>query len=142
MDFAIKEETFEEKDYNNLEDNFKTEEPFAENYNDFNENQPLSSSMNTKEFKCDQCNYSTNHKRGLKAHILSIHDGFKPFACEFCDKSFPRNDTLNFHVNSVHSEIKPYKCDICDYSTAYSRNLFRHKYRIHEGLCDESCGIL
>ena len=70
---------------------------------------------------CDQCDYKTKRKYGLKKHIESVHGGVW-HSCEQCDYKTKWKDDLKTHTESVHG----YSCDQCDYKTKSKDDLKKH----------------
>ena len=48
---------------------------------------------------CDQCDYKTKRKYGLKKHIESVHGGVW-HSCEQCDYKTKWKDNLKKHLDS------------------------------------------
>ena len=63
---------------------------------------------NTKEIKCEQCDWTTNFPPHLKLHIESVHLGIM-YDCDYpgCTKSFNKKWNLNIHKSTVHNLPKP-----------------------------------
>ena len=112
----------------------------------------------TKTFYCDNCDYSTNTKDGLRLHIkyvhlksqvfpchlcdfktsypshikthLGTHSNDRKFACKTCGKKFKTKIVLTEH-ESIHMLQKNEKCDFpgCNYATITQKRLKVHKKR-------------
>jgi hypothetical protein len=98
--------------------------------------QILNAEINTmqvfhKQYKCNQCDYTTALKGNLTKHINALHSIIKPNICSRCDYSTTHKGNLTTHINAVHSLIKPYKCSQCDYSATHKGNLTTHTNAVH-----------
>jgi hypothetical protein len=80
------------------------------------------------------CNFSTQRKQGLKAHMRS-HTGERPFRCAWsgCSYSSSRAGDLKQHTRT-HTGAKPFACTWagCSYACAQASNLNRHRF-VHTG---------
>ncbi|ALC40579.1 CG18011 [Drosophila busckii] len=58
--------------------------------------------LHAQLFGCDQCSFTTRHKKSLSVHVLGQH--FKRFGyeCKSCDKRFGRHQGLLKHMQRVH----------------------------------------
>ena len=106
-----------------------------------------------KQFKCQLCSCSYQHKRhltshtrlhtGVNLHICNlckkmftheskltrhtrIHTGEKPFVCSTCKKGFNTFGSLTVHIR-LHTGEKPYKCRMCNKRFACSGNRDKHE---------------
>jgi KRAB domain-containing zinc finger protein len=74
----------------------------------------MAAEQNTKNFKCEWCDYSTPKQGHLTNHINSTHKKIKKYWCDVCDYASYTRASLENHSNAVHLGIKDFKCDICD----------------------------
>ena len=91
----------------------------------------------TSKFKCQHCDYQTNHCSHLKQHVSSIHEKTKN-PCSECGKVFATRSGLGEHVRGTHGGLR-FQCDECDKVFAYSSGIRMHKKSVHAGLrypCD------
>ena len=77
-------------------------------------------SDDTKTFKCNKCDYSTNRSQSIKDHTSAVHLGLRPYKCETCGVTFTQKPHLNTHMKNVHLNIRPHSCNFCD-STFFNR---------------------
>ena len=101
--------------------------------------------VNSKEiFKCSECDFETNSKRGLSVHIKRKHtnliDETYPKECDFCDSKLKNEKEMKMHLKVAHTykEAK-FKCEDCDF---YGGNEL--SVEVHHGKChsvDFECGL-
>ena len=87
----------------------------------------------SKQFHCDQCEYSTSMKRDLKYHMESKHEN-TTHVCEECGKSYSHKNILAMHIKEKHGDVQSLFqiCDKCDYTcTGYSGQMQMHKDIAH-----------
>ena len=70
-----------------------------------------------KNFKANQCEYSTSQNSYVKRYLKGIHSQEKFRKCDQCDYFASQNSDLTRHVNGVHNQEKNFKCEKCDFST-------------------------
>ena len=65
-----------------------------------------SNSEEQESFRCDQCAFTTEHRKGLKIHITRTHKS----KCEECELTFKDEDCLNRHLDGKQliSNIDPH----------------------------------
>ena len=127
------------------------------NYDDHLSNTHPDNKEMQKQFKCDQCEYSTKNPGRLTEH-KNAHGGIKANKCEFCDfatcyksnlyqhrkmhlgtKTNPRDfaskkpnlDKGNRNTQPNATPVR-HKCSVCKFETARRRNLRKHMKRMHE----------
>ena len=59
----------------------------------------------SKQFHCDQCEYSTSMKRDLKYHMESKHEN-TTHVCEECGKSYSHKNILAMHMKEKHGDVQ------------------------------------
>lgn len=59
---------------------------------------------NSKQFKCEKCNFSAAKSFILKIHIENLHGINSKVKCQRCPKLFRSNNYLRTHVKRVHPE--------------------------------------
>ena len=101
-----------------------------------------SGSDNTKNFKCEKCDYSTNDSRCFKNHVSAVHLGLRPYKCETCGITFTQKPHLNTHMKTVHLNIRPHSCNVCDSTFASRQAKELHEKGVHgigdkEFKCDQ-----
>ncbi|RVE51577.1 hypothetical protein evm_003709 [Chilo suppressalis] len=83
----------------------------------------------TKEFKCEQCEYTTVYKNCLDLHVLG-HADTKGHRCTQCSFATKLPNSLQRHIKTKHTvDVKPaptVNCHLCDYTTVYKWNLRSH----------------
>lgn len=87
-------------------------------------------SNNLNQYKCDQCEFTTNKNRNLLTHVRRVH-AEPEHICTYilpnnqvCNKSFRRADRLNRHIESVHERLTT-KCEYCK-KDIVKRDITRH----------------
>jgi uncharacterized C2H2 Zn-finger protein len=104
----------------------------------------MAAEQNTKNFKCEICDYSTPKQTkllNLNQHIRTVYFKRQDFKCDYCDEAFGRKQHLKKHINSTHKKIKKYWCDMCDYASYHRGNLEKHSNAVHLGKKDYKCDI-
>ena len=116
-----------------------------------------------KDFKCDICFRSFFHRKFLKIHIDTIHEGGKNFEseekdrktqivhdaddsenlknsnkCQFCGKCFENESKLKLHIDIFHE----YKCESCNVfffnKNALKKHMLTHEISSHKcPYCDQ-----
>ena len=78
------------------------------------------------------CPYTTNNRNNWRVHrhMHKIRQT-RQYGCEECDFTATHAEQLRDHVNSVHRGIKAYKCEKCDYVTGLRTNLLMHMKKPH-----------
>ncbi|KAH9506763.1 uncharacterized protein LOC124500244 [Dermatophagoides farinae] len=89
-----------------------------------------------KPYKCNQCDFSSQTKKGVYKH-RAIHSDKRPHKCSQCDYTTRRKDNLNAHIRT-HSTILPFKCSQCDFATRWKSYLKQHN-RIHTHVRPHKC---
>lgn len=77
------------------------------------------------EVHCTICGQKFNRKRGLKAHMESIHEK-KTFTCKICGKTMGWRKTLQRHMKSHEEGYYKHKCDLCDKTFSRPSHLKLH----------------
>lgn len=65
---------------------------------------PKKNNTMAKQFKCDQCDYTSAYKFRIKAHGV-VHSTKKPFNCTDCDVHFKCKISLQKHMGKHHNII-------------------------------------
>ena len=82
-----------------------------------------------KRFKCDQCEFETAYKGGLKTHLLTLScEGRKQ--CDQRDYSCSQKGNMQRHIRHKHIKERPNQCSQCDYSCVEKQTLRQHM-RVH-----------
>ena len=61
------------------------------------------------EFCCDICGKDFAFKKGLRRHIITVHEGKKDFECNKCDHKFTQKNNLKCHIEEVHENKRRLK---------------------------------
>ena len=85
-----------------------------------------------RKYPCDQCDYKSKRKTGLKRHHESVHDGIK-YVCQECGYNATQISHLQKHKQSVHDGVT-YDCPQCDYKATQKGNLQTHIKSVHDGV--------
>jgi len=83
-------------------------------------------------YSCKYCGFKATQQSSLKIHQEAIHEGVR-YSCDQCDHYFTQQNNLKTHKKYVHEGVK-YSCDQCDYYFAHQRSLKEHKKSVHEGV--------
>ena len=86
-----------------------------------------------KRFRCENCDYATDHKGSLTRH-QKIHqppeERYKPFRCGTCDYATDHKGHLREHQRThqpPRERDKCFRCEKCDYATDRKGNLTIHQ---------------
>ena len=78
------------------------------------------------EFKCSICNFSSNTKWRIGAHMKRTHVNVNVHhECTQCDFTAKMKTTFAAHVAKCKGE-KPYTCNKCDFKSSVLGNLYKH----------------
>ena len=58
-----------------------------------------------RQFKCEQCTFTSTHKSVVKTHIEGVHDKLKSNLCEVCGFAASQKTTLKKHMESAHTVV-------------------------------------
>lgn len=61
-----------------------------------------------KDFKCPNCEFSTNTKANLNLHERT-HSGVLPYTCKFCPMKFRTASNVVKHTRNIHEKQKTNK---------------------------------
>jgi hypothetical protein len=89
------------------------------------------------KFPCDQCEYQSVFRRGVRRHQEAVHLGIK-HACDACPKEYADLNDLRMHKKNAHEGVS-YQCDQCNKAYSVHKNLLKHE-RDHQGI-NTSCNI-
>ena len=66
-------------------------------------------SVEVELFKCNECEFESGSKKGLKVHETRIHG--QTFKCDLCEKMFvsTRDQKIHTHTHSFKVELKVLK---------------------------------
>ena len=101
-------------------------------------------SVEVELFKCNECEFESGSKKGLKVHETRIH-GVK-FKCDLCEKSFDsqrdqkiHTHTHSFEVDLKSTQVQKLNCNHCDFTCKEAENM-----EVHVGKCCSEkpmCGL-
>ena len=92
--------------------------------------------VNSEVFQCEECDFSSHHKKYLLGHISRNHRK-KEFGCEICGKLFDAGATLNRHVMNSHGD--KVTCPSCPFQTRNADVLQTHINSHHSAAVVFSC---
>ena len=78
----------------------------------------------SKQYKCQQCDYQSAKKSHVERHIQVKHEEAK-YLCHQCDHKAATQINLKNHIESKHEGIK-YPCQQCDYQATQAGHLQQH----------------
>jgi len=95
-----------------------------------------------KPFKCEDCDKTFHHHKGLYAHWALTHNT-KPrvHLCNICGKPFKTFAKLQIHIRR-HTGEKPFQCRYCEKTFVSKDSTITHEASVHiekKFLCD-TCG--
>ena len=90
------------------------------------------------KYKCNQCDFTTYHKKGLNIHRKKMH---KAYSCNDCDDIFDTKRAFKVHsyTHSFTNIKDKHKCNNCDFESESLNTV-----EVHVGKCRESnfdCGL-
>ena len=99
-------------------------------------------------FQCNNCDFSTTSKQGLKIHNTKIHSRVNfeefPAACDICEKVLENVTNLSKHKKAEHTfhNVK-YQCNECEFMANEVQTLhvhfgINHSIKKQCGLCDKN----
>lgn len=62
----------------------------------------------TKDFKCSNCEFSTNSKQNLIIHERT-HSGVQLYTCKICSMKFSTASNCAKHMRNIHEKQKTFK---------------------------------
>ena len=97
------------------------------------------SKRENEQLKCNDCEFTTTSKKGLKTHIRRKHITVFPVHCEICTKELKSSQQMKSHmVTHTYSDLK---CEECKFlgNNDWSMQIHNGKYHsqnIECGLCE------
>ena len=93
------------------------------------------------QLKCDDCEFTTTSKKGLKTHIKRKHTEKFPIQCERCDKELKNEHEMKNHIitHTYKYENSELKCEECGFTGKNDWSM-----QIHHGKCHSKnieCGL-
>ena len=65
-------------------------------------------------FPCNQCDKIYKPGKGLKDHMMRIHNTELNFQCKYCNKMFKVGRVMKKHMNDIHEQVFiPVPCKVC-----------------------------
>ena len=83
------------------------------------------------KYPCDQCDYQSVYRRGVRRHKEAVHLGIK-HPCNECPKEYGDLYDLRMHKKAAHEGVV-YQCDQCNKTYSQRKNLLQHE-REHQGI--------
>ena len=92
----------------------------------------------SRTYKCNECEFETYYKRGLKIHKKKMH---KVYSCADCEEIFDtvRDFKVHSYTHSYTNIKKKVKCKNCEFETNSLNTI-----EVHVGWCrtkDFECGL-
>jgi KRAB domain-containing zinc finger protein len=97
--------------------------------------QHLMATHSDKNFKCNECDFTTKTKKCLNTHKKRIHSNLKPFSCQICDKKFKAKFEVQRHHQAVHKTDKDFDCKTCGKMFGTRQILRHHERNVHGKKC-------
>ena len=91
------------------------------------------------KYPCDQCDYQSVVRSGVRRHQEAVHLGIK-HPCNECPKEYCNSSELKCHIKSAHEGVF-YQCDQCNKTFSQHKILLLHE-REHQGIITKctQCG--
>ena len=92
--------------------------------------------------KCDQCNFETNSKSGLKIHTKKKHTSVNlsyPRKCELCEEELENIEKMKKHIKRHSYKKAEFKCDDCEFVGESEETMEVHIGKTHSDRIE--CGI-
>ena len=88
--------------------------------------------LKTREYMCNQCDFTATARHSLARHVELIHDKVE-YKCETCSYKTNMKFNLKMHTSRQHSVTGMFHCEQCNYSSRQKIHLDIHKKSKHEG---------
>ena len=100
--------------------------------------------------KCNNCDFSTQRKGELMAHISSTHinvsvevhkirlPNIQILSCDKCEYTCTLNRQMKTHVKQKHiQQDGKYKCNFCNFQANVNSAMYEHKFELHPEIDNE-----
>lgn len=82
-------------------------------------------------YACDKCSFRTSKNRHLWHHMYTVHT-LPSVSCNICKKLLKHKRALKAHMKSVHNGSgKIFKCGECDVTLKSASAIIAHRRRVH-----------
>jgi len=84
--------------------------------------------------KCNLCNKTLKHKKGLNKHMNQVHTIYSDLRCKLCNKKFKNPIYLNRHIkkHEHYKELKKkFSCHLCENKFSRKDAVSRHIKNCH-----------
>jgi DNA-directed RNA polymerase subunit RPC12/RpoP len=83
------------------------------------------------KYKCSECSIEYSTEKQVKAHVISVHNG-EFYNCHICEKKFEQPAVLSQHIKRLHEGVRNYsKCKECDKTFKHGAGLSYHIQKEH-----------
>ena len=89
-------------------------------------------------YQCETCGQILTTKKGLKDHVLTVHENVREYQCHICGKYSVSLERLRSHKFNAHGD-KKYSCQVCGMAFPSKPRLKSHDDAIHKGLKKHTC---
>lgn len=88
-------------------------------------------------YKCQACDKTFTHQKGLRIHTKRDHLMERPHACTQCEMKFFTGKKLKEHMVK-HTGLREFQCKVCLKCYGRKKTLNQHM-RVHEDFCRFKC---
>ena len=87
-----------------------------------------------KKFKCQQCEFETTSKQGLKVHMSRKHTKIEeifPMTCFICEEVLQNNEEKKKHIKTHSYKKAAFRCEDCEFIGSTKVSMDVHSGKFH-----------